>query len=50
VLVLTGVPARITSEFRVDLERPRDQISTKEHPEYLRLRHAIYGAIQGSAE
>jgi NitT/TauT family transport system ATP-binding protein len=50
VLVLTGLPARITSEFRVDLERPRSQISTKEHPEYLRLRHAIYGAIQGDAD
>jgi NitT/TauT family transport system ATP-binding protein len=50
VLVLTGIPARITKEFRVDLDRPRSQISTKEHPEYLRLRHAIYGAIQGSAD
>jgi NitT/TauT family transport system ATP-binding protein len=50
VLVLTGVPARITSEFRVELERPRNQISTKEDPDYLRLRHAIYGAIQSGAD
>ena len=50
VLVLTGAPACITSEVRVDLERPRDQISTKEHPEYLRLRHAIYAAIQGRGD
>jgi NitT/TauT family transport system ATP-binding protein len=47
VLVMTGTPARITSEFTVELGRPRDQITTKERPEYLDLRHAIHAAIQG---
>jgi NitT/TauT family transport system ATP-binding protein len=50
VLVMTGTPARITSEFVVELDRPRDQIATKEQREYLRLRHAIHAAIQGNAE
>jgi NitT/TauT family transport system ATP-binding protein len=50
VLVMTGAPARITSEFAVELDRPRDQIVTKEQPEYLALRHAIHAAIQENAE
>ena len=50
VLVMTGSPARITSEFAVPLDRPRDQITTKEQPDYLALRHAIHAAIQGEAE
>jgi NitT/TauT family transport system ATP-binding protein len=29
----------------VDLPRPRDQLATKELPEFLRLRRAVYDAI-----
>jgi ABC-type nitrate/sulfonate/bicarbonate transport system ATPase subunit len=47
VLVLADAPARITRELEVPLSRPRDQISTKEQPEYLRLRHAAYLALRG---
>jgi NitT/TauT family transport system ATP-binding protein len=47
VLVLAGSPARVTRELEVTLPRPRDQISTKEHPEYLALRHAAYLALRG---
>jgi NitT/TauT family transport system ATP-binding protein len=50
VLVMTGSPARITSEFAIDLARPRDQIMTKEQPDYLALRHAIHAAIRGNTE
>lgn len=48
VLVLTGVPARVTREIVVDLPRPRDHITSKELPEYLDFRHAIHTAIRGS--
>jgi NitT/TauT family transport system ATP-binding protein len=47
VLVLADNPARITRELEVSLPRPRDQISTKERPEYLRLRHEAYLALRG---
>jgi NitT/TauT family transport system ATP-binding protein len=45
VLVINGSPATITHEFAVDLPRERDQIVTKESPEFLRLRHQIHAAI-----
>jgi NitT/TauT family transport system ATP-binding protein len=48
VLVLTGSPARVTTELSIDIARPRDQISTKEDPRYLTLRHQIHRAIRGS--
>jgi NitT/TauT family transport system ATP-binding protein len=47
VLVLAGEPASITKELVVSLPRPREQIATKEEPEYLRLRHAAYLALRG---
>jgi len=47
VLVLADTPARITRELEVPLSRPRDQISTKEQADYLRLRHAAYMALRG---
>ena len=50
VLVLTGMPARVTSEVVVDLPRPRNQISTKEEPAYLKFRHMIHTAIRGTGE
>jgi len=47
VLVLADAPARVTTELAVDLPRPREQVSTKEMPEYLRLRQAAYSALRG---
>jgi NitT/TauT family transport system ATP-binding protein len=47
VLVLADTPARLTRELEVTLPRPREQISTKERPEYLSLRHAAYLALRG---
>lgn len=47
ILVLGGEPATVVDEFGVDLPRPRDQLSTREHPEFLRLRRAVHGAIVG---
>ena len=46
VLVLTGRhPASVGHEIAVTLGRPRDQIVTKEEPEFLRLRHRVYEAL-----
>ena len=45
VIVLKGRPAAIGLELEVDLDRPRDQITTKELEEYLSLRHQAYSAL-----
>lgn len=45
VVVLNGRPANIGTELDVKLERPRHQITTKERPEYLQLRHRVYEAL-----
>jgi NitT/TauT family transport system ATP-binding protein len=46
VMILTGRhPAGFGHEIKVSLGRPRNQIRTKEEPEYLRLRHQVYEAL-----
>jgi NitT/TauT family transport system ATP-binding protein len=45
IVVLEGSPATIRHEIDVDLPRPRDQLATKELPEFLRQRRAVYDAI-----
>ena len=45
ILVLSGSPATISDEITVDLPRPRDQLATKELPEFLQLRRRVYDAI-----
>jgi NitT/TauT family transport system ATP-binding protein len=45
VLVLQGRPAAVGLELPIVLPRPRDQMSTKESPDYLRLRHQVYEAL-----
>lgn len=47
VLVLAQTPARITTEVEVTLPRPRDQITTRELPEYLECRHTAHLALRG---
>jgi NitT/TauT family transport system ATP-binding protein len=39
-------PGRIVQAFPVDIPRPRDQLSTPEHPEFLRLRRALFDFIK----
>jgi NitT/TauT family transport system ATP-binding protein len=48
VLVLAGRPASITAEVTISLDRPRDQITTKELPDYLEFRHAAHMALRGA--
>mgnify|MGYP001794696766 FL=1 len=45
VLVLQKRPAAVGLELPIALARPRDQMSTKESPDYLRLRHQVYEAL-----
>jgi NitT/TauT family transport system ATP-binding protein len=45
VLVLEGDPASIAHEIQVNLPRPRDQLTTKELPEYLKLRRIVYDEL-----
>lgn len=45
ILIIKGVPGRIGHVIDVDLPRPRNQITTKEQPEYLKLRHRVYEAF-----
>jgi NitT/TauT family transport system ATP-binding protein len=47
ILILGGSPAAVEHDIRVDLPRPRDQLATKELPEFLRLRRCVYNAIAG---
>jgi NitT/TauT family transport system ATP-binding protein len=47
VLVLAGTPARVTEELAVGLPRPREQVRTKERPDYLQLRQTAYTALRG---
>jgi NitT/TauT family transport system ATP-binding protein len=45
VVVLAGRPAVIAREFDVRLDRPRDQITTRERPDFLELRHQVHLAL-----
>ena len=45
VVVLHPNPGRIAQIFPVALPKPRNQLTTREHPEFLRLRHEIFTFI-----
>jgi NitT/TauT family transport system ATP-binding protein len=46
VVVLTHSPTEVKEIVQVDLGRPRDQITTKEQPEFLQLRGHVYRLIK----
>ncbi len=48
VIGLLPHPGRIGIELSVDLPRPRDQLATREHPEFLRLRRELFDFIKAS--
>ena len=50
VVVLSTRPARVVEEIEIDLPRPRDQLATKETPEFLRLRHRVYTLVRQQAQ
>lgn len=45
ILVLKNTPGTIGHDIAVELPRPRNQVTTKELPEYLRLRRVVYDEI-----
>jgi NitT/TauT family transport system ATP-binding protein len=46
VVALAPHPGRIATIFDVTLPRPRDQLATRETPEFLRLRHELFTFIR----
>jgi NitT/TauT family transport system ATP-binding protein len=53
IVVLTPAPTKVQETLDVDLPSPRDQLETKEQPEFARLRAHVYRSIkrkQTSAE
>jgi NitT/TauT family transport system ATP-binding protein len=46
IVVLTPSPTRVREVLDVPLPRPRDQVSTKELPEFARLRAHVYRSIK----
>ena len=47
LIVLKGKPASVGLDIVSPLPRERDQVGTKEMPEYLALRHRIYEMLRG---
>jgi NitT/TauT family transport system ATP-binding protein len=47
VVVLTHRPTRVKEIVEVELPRPRDQVTTKELPEFARLRGHVVRLIRG---
>jgi NitT/TauT family transport system ATP-binding protein len=50
VVVLSTRPARVVEQIDIDLPRPRDQLATKESPEFLRLRHHVYTLVRQQSQ
>jgi NitT/TauT family transport system ATP-binding protein len=50
VVGLLPHPGRIGIELKVDLQRPRDQLTTREDPEFLKLRRELFDFIKASEE
>jgi NitT/TauT family transport system ATP-binding protein len=48
VIGLLPNPGRIGIELEIDLPRPRDQLATRENPEFLRLRRELFDFIKAS--
>jgi NitT/TauT family transport system ATP-binding protein len=48
VIGLSPHPGRIGIELKIDLPRPRDQLTTRENPEFLRLRRELFDFIKAS--
>jgi len=49
VVVLSTPPSHVAEIVTVDLPRPRDQVSTREHPNFAHLRGHVYQTIKGGS-
>lgn len=48
VIAMQASPGRISRMIEVAIPRPRDQLSTREHPEFLRLRRELFAFIEAT--
>jgi NitT/TauT family transport system ATP-binding protein len=48
IAVITGSPGTIGQTFDIDLPKPRDQIITRQMPEFLQFRYDVHQAIRKS--
>jgi NitT/TauT family transport system ATP-binding protein len=46
VIAMRPNPGRFEVSFNIDLPRPRDQLTTRERPEFLKLRHELFDFIK----
>jgi NitT/TauT family transport system ATP-binding protein len=46
VIALYPNPGRVAQVFDVSLPRPRNQLETREHPDFLRLRREIFDFVR----
>ena len=47
VVVLSKAPARVVGDLKVDLPGPRDQITTRENPDFVHLRAEVGRMVRG---
>jgi NitT/TauT family transport system ATP-binding protein len=47
VLVLSRSPAHVVEDLSIDLPAPRDQISTREHADFVHLRSRVARLVHG---
>jgi NitT/TauT family transport system ATP-binding protein len=50
VVLLSAAPTIVTESLTVDLPRPRDQIATKELPEFAHLRAHVFAAVKAAGQ
>ncbi len=48
VVALSGHPSTVLDVIDINLDRPRDQLTTKEHPDFLTFRHRVYELLHRS--
>ncbi len=48
VIAMQASPGRIARMIEVSIPRPRDQLATREHPEFLRLRRELFAFIEAT--
>jgi NitT/TauT family transport system ATP-binding protein len=49
IAVINGAPGRIARTFDITLPQPRDQLMTRQSPEFLQFRYSVHQAIAGMA-
>lgn len=47
VVLLAAHPGRVARVVEVSIPKPRDQLATREHPEFVRLRHETFDLVSG---